>query len=66
MLKYLVICLSLVLLNPSVTFARGSGNSQKASSGTSGHYHNGSGSSHRGGAYKNPSTNDHYRKRPHS
>lgn len=54
--------LSLVLCVATPAFARGGhGGGHHVSRG--GHYAGGKGSSHKGGHYKNPRTNDHYTKR---
>jgi len=51
MKKTIVALITLALLAPSISFARG------------GHYAGGHGSSHKGGSYKNPRTGNHYEKR---
>jgi hypothetical protein len=52
--RWALVLLCVVFLFSNLALARGS---------RGGHYSGGRGSSHKGGAYKNPRTNDHYQKR---
>jgi hypothetical protein len=53
-MRWALVLLCLVFFSSNLALARGS---------RGGRYRSGRGSSHKGGKYKNPRTNDHYRKR---